>query len=77
MLLAKGPLKESVDQEIARQNRDGEEYVERHNEFIVPFGMWGSPEQFVSDLLGLRRPKNRAFLLEPPDISNHLRHDGN
>jgi len=32
VLLAEGPLEERVDQEIARQDADGNEYVERHDE---------------------------------------------
>ena len=32
VFLAEGPLEENVDQEITRQNTDGEEYVERHDE---------------------------------------------
>lgn len=31
VFLAKGPLEESVDQEITRQNTNSKEYVERHD----------------------------------------------
>jgi hypothetical protein len=60
VLLAEGPLEECVDEEIAGQDADADEYVERHDWGIVGLGRWGSPEQIVRECLAVREGFVRA-----------------
>jgi hypothetical protein len=74
VLLAEGPLEECVDQEIACQDADADEYVERHDWGIVGLGRWGSPEQIVRDCLAVREGFVRAGLMKKRELGAESEH---